>query len=210
MINLNQVSKHYYDKLIISVPEFTFEHGITWIAGINGSGKTTLLKIIAGMIPYEGEVKFKDINLKTEPVVYRKFISFAEAEPLYPSFITGTELVEYYKVIRKADDDNIKELIAFSGLRHQLNNPIGTYSSGMVKRLSLLLAFVGHVPMIMLDEPFATLDAEGIEALPGLINDYHSRYNCSFIFSSHQAVPGTLQFHRKYFVYNQAININHQ
>lgn len=207
MIHLNRVTKYYYDKLIISVPEFTFKEGTTWIAGVNGSGKTTLLKIMAGMIPFDGEVKLNGIDVKADPVAYRKLISYAEAEPLYPSFITGTELVEYYKSIRNADEQQVEELIAFSGLRQQLKNPIGTYSSGMVKRLSLLVAFIGHVPMIILDEPFATLDAEGIQALPDLIIDYHIRYKCSFIFSSHQAVPDTLSFEHKYFVYNQAINL---
>lgn len=206
MITLNRVAKHYYDKLIISVPAFTFDTAITWISGVNGSGKTTLLKIMSGMIPYEGEVTLNGIDLKRQPVQYRKMISFAEAEPLYPSFITGSELVEYYQAVRKADNDKIQELIDFSGLRQQLKNPIGTYSSGMVKRLSLLLAFIGHAPIIMLDEPFATLDAEGINALPGLITDYHVRYGCSFIFSSHQAVPDTLLYSRKFFIYNQAIH----
>lgn len=206
MMHLSLVKKHYYDKLIISAPEFTFTKGTTWIAGINGSGKTTLLKIMAGMIPFEGEVTLNGKNVKSDAVAYRKMISYAEAEPLYPSFITGLELVEYYKNVRKAKEHNIDELTEFSGLRQQLKNPIGTYSSGMVKRLSLLLAFIGHVPMIMLDEPFATLDAEGINALPGLINDYQARYNCNFIFSSHQAVPETLKFNSKYFIYDQAIN----
>lgn len=210
MIHLNRVTKHYYDKLILSVPEFTFEEGTTWIAGINGSGKTTLLKIMAGMIPFDGGVTLNGMNVKTDPVAYRKLVSYAEAEPLYPSFITGAELVAYYKSIRSADKYHVEELIAFSGLRRQLKNPVGTYSSGMVKRLALLLAFIGHVPVIILDEPFATLDAEGIQALPDLIVDYHARYKCSFIFSSHQAVPDTLDFQRKYFVYNQAINLTPQ
>src|SRR5262249_31784768 len=77
-------------------------------------------------------------------------------------------------------------LIAFSGLRQQLDQPTSTYSSGMLKRLSLLLAFIGPVPLILLDEPLATLDVEATDALPDLIREYRREYCTGFIFSSHQ------------------------
>lgn len=186
MIQLNQVQKQYNEKLILNIPAFTFHEGIYWIKGINGSGKTTLLRILSGMMPFEGDVLINNISLQQKPVHYRKLVSFAEAEPLYPAFITGIDLVRYYQYIRKAPAQQVDKLIAFSGLQHNLHNAIGTYSSGMVKRLSLLLAFIGPVPLILLDEPLATLDAEAVQALPGLINEYRQQYGTSFIFTSHQ------------------------
>jgi len=186
MIRLHQIEKYYDSKLILSIGEFELEHGIYWINGINGSGKTTLLKILAGIIPFNGNITFNNISLKKGPVAYRRLVSYAEADPLYPAFITGSDLVSFYQNIRKAPGPQVDKLIAFSGIRKDLANPIGTYSSGMVKRLSLLLAFIGHVPLILLDEPLATLDAEATHALPGLINEYRLQYGTSFIFTSHQ------------------------
>lgn len=209
MIELDNVEKYYYDKLIIKVPRFIFQTGTTWISGINGSGKTTLLKIMAGMIPFGGDVKLGGVSVKKRAVEYRSKVSFAEAEPLYPSFVTGAELVEYYSKIRKASPQNVADLIAFSGLRSAINNPTGTYSSGMVKRLSLLLAFIGAVPFILLDEPLATLDAEAIETLPDIIADYRTRYGTSFVFSSHQPLPDALQIDRKLGIDNHTIVNEH-
>lgn len=186
MVYLSQVEKYYDRKLILKIPEFNLENGIYWINGINGSGKTTFLKILAGIIPFDGNVAINNIPLKKKPVEYRRTVSYAEAEPLYPAFITGSDLVCFYQEIRKAPGPQVEKLIAFSGLRHNLANPIGTYSSGMVKRLSLLLAFIGPVPLVLLDEPLATLDVEAAHALPGLINEYRQQYGTSFIFSSHQ------------------------
>jgi ABC-2 type transport system ATP-binding protein len=186
MIHLNQVTKSYDGKLILSIPRLDLEKGIYWINGVNGSGKTTFLKILAGLMPFKGDAFINDISLKKKHVEYRKQVSYAEAEPLYPAFITGTELVSFYQDVRQAPGEQIDRLIAFSGLRQQLHNPIGTYSSGMVKRLSLLLAFIGHVPLILLDEPLATLDVEIAHTLPDLINEYKLQYGTSFIFSSHQ------------------------
>lgn len=186
MIYLSQIEKYYGSKLILNIREFDLENGIYWINGINGSGKTTFLKILAGIIPFNGNVTLTNTSLKKQPLEYRRQVSYAEAEPLYPAFITGSDLVSFYQHIRKAPGPQVDKLIAFSGLRQNLANPIGTYSSGMVKRLSLLLAFIGPVPLILLDEPLATLDAEATHALPGLINEYRLQYGTSFIFSSHQ------------------------
>jgi ABC-2 type transport system ATP-binding protein len=186
MIHLLQVQKKYDRKLILNIPEFKLDNGIYWIYGLNGSGKTTFLKIVAGMIPFDGEAHINNTSLKKNGVHYRKLVSFAEAEPVYPSYITGRDLVLFYQDIRKAPQSQIDRLIAFSDLRTSLDNPIGTYSSGMVKRLSLLLAFIGAAEWILLDEPLATLDTEAVHALPELINEYRKQYGTSFIFSSHQ------------------------
>ncbi len=71
-------------------------------------------------------------------------------------------------------------------MHHFLSQPIGNYSSGMIKKLSLLLAFIGKPALILLDEPLATLDEESIQILPDLISAYHKEFKTSFIFSSHQ------------------------
>lgn len=186
MIYLSQVEKYYDSKLILNIRELELENGIYWINGINGSGKTTLLKILAGIIPFNGNITINSIPLNKKPVEYRRLVSYAEADPLYPDFITGRDLVSFYQDIRKAPGPQVEKLIAFSGLGQNLSHPIGTYSSGMAKRLSLLLTFIGPVPLILLDEPLATLDAEAATALPGLINEYRLQYGTSFIFSSHQ------------------------
>jgi ABC-2 type transport system ATP-binding protein len=186
MIHLHQVQKKYDRKLILNIPEFTLDKGIYWIYGLNGTGKSTFLKIIAGMIPFAGDAHINKVSLKKNGVAYRKLVSFAEAEPVYPSYITGRDLVLFYQDIRKAPQQQIDRLIAFSDLHSNLDNPIGTYSSGMVKRLSLLMAFIGPAALILLDEPLATLDTEAVHALPDLINEYRQQYGTSFIFSSHQ------------------------
>lgn len=209
MIRLNQVEKYYDGKLILSIPELKIENGIYWINGMNGSGKTTFLTILAGIIPFNGDVLLDNISMKKQPVDYRRLVSFAEAEPLYPSFITGSDLVSFYQDIRKAPGQQVDKLIAFSGLHRNLANPISTYSSGMVKRLSLLLAFIGHVSLILLDEPLATLDAEAAQALPHLINEYRQEYGTGFIFSSHQPFsPDTLLINKELVITSQTVHFS--
>jgi ABC-2 type transport system ATP-binding protein len=207
MIRLNQVEKYYDRKLILQIQALELENGIYWINGVNGSGKTTFLKMLSGIIPFKGDAFLNGTSLKKKPVEYRRLVSYAEAEPLYPSFMTGSDLVSFYADVRKATGKETDQLIAFSGLHEHLAQPIGTYSSGMVKRLSLLLAFIGHPPLIFLDEPLATLDAAAASALPDLINKYRLEYGTSFIFSSHQPIASeTSLIARKLSITNQTIH----
>ena len=207
MLTFHGAKKAFSRDPVLEIPSLHLEEGIYWLQGINGSGKTTLLRMIAGLSPFEGDIIFKDISQHKQPLLYRKNMSWAEAEPLYPSFITGNDLVRYYQEIRKAPDQQIGKLIAFSGLHKDLANPIGTYSSGMVKRLSLLLAFTGNVSLILLDEPLSTLDAEAVHTLPDLINDYRKN-GISFIFTSHQPfLSDTLAIDKKLVLTERTIHM---
>jgi len=188
MLEILEARKSYHGTSVLYIPMLNLGEGLYWIRGVNGSGKTTLLKMIAGLLPFEGEIVLRGINQHVSPASYRRLVSWAEAEPLYPSFITGKDLVSFYKEVRKAQDSQVTRLISLLEIQSFLHRPLGDYSAGMVKRLSLLLAFIGDMPLILLDEPLATLDAEGSARLPELIREYREERGVSFIFSSHQSL----------------------
>ncbi len=86
-----------------------------------------------------------------------------------------------------------------------LSMPVGTYSSGMAKKLSVMLAFIGRPSLILLDEPLATLDDEAIQAIPDLMNAYHKEFKTGFIFSSHQPLRNYAPEVRKIMMYDQSL-----
>lgn len=188
MLQFDHVYKTYNQQPVLDISHLKLERNIYWLKGINGSGKTTLLSMLAGLIPFKGEIQLDGVNLRFDPVSYRSLVNFAEAEPLYPDFITGNELVLFYQEIRKAASVQIDMLINLFKMHHFLKSPIGTYSSGMVKKLSLLLAFIGKPSLLLLDEPLAMLDEGSVHILPELINAYHKEFKTGFIFSSHQPI----------------------
>jgi len=67
-----------------------------------------------------------------------------------------------------------------------ISRPVSTYLSGMLKKLSLLLAFMGTPQFILLDEPLITIDAAALTVLYQWIADHHKQYGTSFLLSSHQ------------------------
>jgi ABC-2 type transport system ATP-binding protein len=205
MIQIEQLEKKYQHKLVLSVPRLEIGVGIHWLQGANGSGKSTLLKIIGGLIPYSGTVTLNGINLKKKPVEYKGMISYAEAEPLYPEFLSGKDLIHFYNTTRKADSKKSDELIQLFAIQDYCDQPIGTYSSGMCKRLSLVLALIGSTKFILLDEPFVTLDVGTVRKLTAAMIHFHSQ-GTNFIFTSHQSPEdNALPISRQWLVENNTV-----
>ena len=78
---------------------------------------------------------------------------------------------------------------------------MSSYSSGMLKKLSLVLAFIGNPVLILLDEPFITLDMDAVRGLQQLIEQKQAA-GVSFCISSHQDLEircpfSTLYLHNK-------------
>ena len=116
-------------------------------------------------------------------MAYAKIVNYAEAEPIYPPFLSGKELVDFYKAAKGGDFPG--QLIKNIGADHFLHQKTVTYSSGMLKKLSLVLAFIGNPKLILLDEPLIALDTAAVEVLQSAILEYRKK-GVSFLITSHQ------------------------
>lgn len=198
-LSLRDLRKSYGTYDVLAIPEWSIGEGIYWIQGENGAGKSTLFRTLAGILPFEGEVVLdRQFDLKKQPVAYRLRLNLGEAEPLYPSFLTPADLLAFVAEAKQSPAGQVEELVKALGIDY-LDRPMGTCSSGMVKKTSLALAFLGAPSIIILDEPLITIDLEARAALFGLIKDYHAR-GVTFLLSSHQPfessdLPITSGFH---------------
>ena len=185
MLLFEDYKKQFGDTTIISIPKRELAHGIYWLKGENGSGKTTLIKSIAGLIPFDGNITVAETNIRTNRMAYTSIVNYAEAEPLYPGFLTGTDLINFYSATKKATPRQATMLINALGIGGYAGSKTGTYSSGMTKKLSLLLGFMGNPKLILLDEPLITLDQQSVSALQKLIQECYAS-GVSFLITSHQ------------------------
>jgi len=188
MLQIKHLHKKYGDKTILNIDYLKIPKGINHLKGINGSGKTTFSKIIAGLIPFEGEVLLhKTYNPVRDKVSYRKQVNYAESEANFPDFLTANDLIFFVGKAKGATKESITRMATTFGVDEYLYDHIGTYSSGMLKRLSLALAFMGTPSLILLDEPFNTLDLAAIETLKNLIVR-KNKNGVNFILVSHQDI----------------------
>lgn len=207
MIEIRNLKKTYGRTLIFDVPVLELKPSIYWLKGENGSGKSTFLKILAGLIPFEGSVSFnKNIDFTKNPVAYRKLVNYGAAEPIYPLFLMGGDLINLFVKTKKATTDQATELIEKLNFQPFLNKPIGTYSSGTLKKLSLILAFIGAPKLMLFDEPITTIDEETVTAFYDLINKYYNN-EMILILSSHHHFTDKLKINSTLEVYNQTIRL---
>jgi len=188
MLQLTNIQKSFGSHHVFSIDELPLQNGIYWLKGANGSGKSTLMNVIAGLLPFKGEIILNEkTSIHKQPAAYRMLVNHSAAEPIYPSFLTGNELVEFIRSIKKGTTQQIEEVKEILAIDNYLANPAGSYSSGMLKKLSLLSAFTGNPDWILLDEPFTTLDHASQSALCKLIRQKHGQ-GIAFIITSHHDI----------------------
>lgn len=165
-LRINEVSKSYKDKKVLSSVSFTLEEGVYGLVGPNGAGKTTLMNIIVGLLKADGgEVLFKsdensDDNKWVDlPIEYIGFL------PQYPMFyrnFTAKEFLQYMAVLKdykmKDIDKYIDELLKLVNLDDEKNKKIGSFSGGMKQRLGIAQAIINEPKILIFDEPTAGLD----------------------------------------------------
>ncbi len=185
MIQLTGFVKKYDNKLIVEAENQFLPEGISVIKGINGSGKTTLFRCISGIIPFKGNISLFEVNQKKQPIEYRKLVSFSEAKPDFPRFLKGSDVAGFFYSARGSDSHSMFSIIKGFGVDQFIEDNIETYSEGMLKKFSLILAFIGNCRLIILDEPFAFLDTDSKVHLLGTIEKLQKENNTSFLISNH-------------------------
>ncbi len=207
MIDFLNYSKSYGRHEVLSISELSISDGIHWIKGQNGSGKSTLLKSIAGIIPFKGDIQVNGEGLKQNPVEVRRKVTYSEAEPVYPVFLTASDMLNFVAQIRNYSKEKVNSLMDYFGVSSFKNQAIGGFSAGMLKKLSLCIALTGEVSWVLLDEPFAFIDKESEKNLI-LFIEQKVNHGVNFIITSHhELVQEDLDFKKVYVIRDHKLQI---
>lgn len=191
MLSLHSFRKSFGSQLILDIPELQFEKGVHWIKGGNGSGKSTLFNCLAGLSPYQGTIKLDTFDLTRQPESYKLRINYSQSEPAFPEFLTANELIAFFVKLKGAEKQQAEDLKEALGVSAYADSAVGSYSSGMIKKLSIILAFLGKPDWIILDEPLITLDKEAQQIVTDLIVSKRAE-GVSFLFATHQDFENAL------------------
>lgn len=192
MLELSNFKKSYGSHLVLDIKSALFSPAIYWIRGGNGSGKSTLLRAVAGAANFRGKLTVDQLSLHADGVNYRKMVNFAEAEPVYPTFLSGTELIGIFEATKGNGILPLNQMLDEMQMQGYLKSPLVTYSSGMLKKLSLVLAFIGRPKWVLLDEPLNALDQDGVITLYSWIRKAYIEQGIGFLLSSHQQLERSL------------------
>lgn len=174
MIEYRAFTKTYATRTVVDGLTLTVPPGsVVALLGPNGSGKTTSIKAAAGLVrPDSGDVRVGSF-------------SFLPQRVSFPGALTGREVVEFYRRLRDVPAAAAERVLKFASLNGAGARAVSTYSGGMVQRLGLAVATLPAVDVLLLDEPTAALDPDGLSAFYALVEE-RRRAGASIFFSSHQ------------------------
>lgn len=160
MIRLRGVEKRYGGRSVLSRLDLEVaRNGFLLVTGPNGSGKTTLLRLLVGLAaPTRGAVEI-DVD--------RGRVGFLAHEPLVYRELTAVENLDLYGRLYRVPErrERIGMLLERLGLWDARNDRVSAFSRGMTQRLALCRTLLHEPELVVLDEPYASLDEEGAALL---------------------------------------------
>jgi heme exporter protein A len=148
------------------------------ITGRNGSGKTTLIKILCGLIrPSRGEVAIKLDGITLTPEESRNHIGLVMPDLELYGELTALENLNYLGRMRGliTNRENLEEKITWVGLAGREDDLVSSFSSGMKQRLKYAFARLHEPGILLLDEPSANLDEEGMSVVEKIVSEQKER-----------------------------------
>jgi len=176
-ITLTDVTVSYNREPAVHHVSGAFARGsLTAITGANGAGKSTLLKAIASIQPFGGSIAFHGLT--------RKDIAYlpqaADLQRDFPLSVFQMVVTGYWQSdkgfgrITPAQKIAAKHAIAEVGLKEYTHCTLDTLSAGQFQRALFARTLVQNAQLILLDEPFTSIDENTAETLLGIIQTWHA------------------------------------
>ena len=160
MIRARALERRFGDKRALAGLDLDVdERDCLVVTGPNGSGKSTLLALLAGLLaPTAGEL---DVD------VDRARVGFLAHEPLVYRELTALENLDLYGRLYRVPErrERIGMLLERYGLWEARHERVAAYSRGMAQRLALCRTLLHDPALLLLDEPYSALDANGAALL---------------------------------------------
>lgn len=173
MIETKNVIKVIGEKLILRGVNIHIKCGETVaILGPNGAGKSTWLKIVAGLVKEtEGNVFIAGKQLKKDEYESREMIGYLGHLSFLYDHLTPVENLLFFAKLYdvKKPHEKIKELLDIVGLTFYRNEPVRSFSRGMLQRLAIARAILHDPKILLLDEPHTGLDQHAVQILNDVI-----------------------------------------
>ena len=177
-----------------------YAHETLSILGRSGCGKTTLLKILAGLeSPDQGTITLNGNEITELPPQHRGAV-YLYQEPLLFPHLSVRDNIAFGLTLRRIDDavvhERVQDMLERIGLLAHADKMPDQLSGGQKQRVAFGRAVIINPDLLLLDEPFASLDVDTRASMQQLFRELSERYAFTSIFVTHDLKEALLMGHR--------------
>lgn len=178
VLRVESVTVAYNGRVALrSVTFSTYAGERVAVVGPNGAGKTTLFKAIIGLLPLEsGTVEVMGCSPHRKPVFIGYVPQREEVDLSFPVTVADVVMmgrighIGWLRRPSRRDREAVRRALEQVGLADLTNRPLGELSGGQLQRTFIARALAQEAPLLLMDEPFAGVDAASEEAILHLLN----------------------------------------
>ena len=190
VLSIRGLSRSFGDTVAVDGIDLEVREGSFYgIVGPNGAGKTTTLSMITGLLrPDSGHITVHGIDVWENPDKAKRSIGVLPDRLRLFDRLTGAQLLYYSGVLRGLDGatvrSRVKDLAVAFGLEDALNRLVTDYSAGMTKKVALASAMIHSPRLLVLDEPFESVDPVSAANVIEILQKYVA-HGGTVVLSSH-------------------------
>ena len=178
VLSVRGLTKSFDDKVAVAGIDLEVKVGAFYgIVGPNGAGKTTTLSMITGLLrPDSGTVVVNGSDVWTDTVQAKRMMGVLPDRLRLFDRLTGGQLLYYAGVLRGLDNSVVRartaDLANAFGLEESLGRLVSDYSAGMTKKIALAAAMIHSPRLLVLDEPFESVDPVSAATVTEILKKY--------------------------------------
>ena len=178
VLSIGGLHKRYGDTVAVDGVTLDIKEGSFYgIVGPNGAGKTTTLSIVTGLLrPDAGRVVVHGVDVWAEPVRAKHIIGVLPDKLRLFDRLTGAQFLRYAGTLRGLSAKTVRartaDLAAAFGVEDALDRLVADYSAGMTKKIALAAAMIHSPRLLVLDEPFESVDPVSAANIVDILQRY--------------------------------------
>jgi ABC-2 type transport system ATP-binding protein len=178
VLDVRGLVKRFGDTIAVAGIDLSVEAGSFYgIVGPNGAGKTTTLSMVTGLLrPDAGTVRVHGVDVWSDPVAAKRNMGVLPDLLRLFDRLTGAQLLFYSGTLRGLSDETVRartaDLAGAFGFEDALNRLVTDYSAGMSKKIALAAAMIHSPRILILDEPFESVDPVSAANVTEILRTY--------------------------------------
>lgn len=188
LLVVNDLRKHFGKNSVLKGLNFRVnQQEIHGLVGLNGAGKTTTIECVLGLKAFDsGSIRVMNVQPSKLHTTRGQLAVVFDSPCIHPN-LTVRQALEYANLTcdhkNTISPEEVEEKLGISRYR---NYKIKNLSHGNRRRASIAQTLIGRPDFIILDEPFSSLDAGGVDDLLLLIKELNRKEGITFLLASHQ------------------------